>query len=102
MKYYTHDAPLVSDKEYDALYRELTELEQLEGYSLPYSPTRRVGDDILEGFPHTHKARLWSLDKAQNHQELADWLDKNQRFVDDYNASHDEQPQAGLHLDAEI
>ncbi len=92
VEYYTHDAPLVSDKEYDALYRELTELEQLEGYSLPYSPTRRVGDDILEGFSkHTHKARLWSLDKAQNHQELADWLDKNQRFVDDYNASHDEQ-----------
>ena len=42
-------------------------LEEETGYILPYSPTLRVGDIVLEGFSkYTHKGRLWSLDKAQS------------------------------------
>ena len=64
--YYTKDNPLVSDKEYDALYQELQELEAATGIILPQSPTQRVGDRLLPGFPkHAHLAPLWSLDKAR-------------------------------------
>ncbi|MBO4539540.1 MAG: hypothetical protein J5781_04630, partial [Clostridia bacterium] len=42
-EYYELDNPTVSDKEYDALYYELVGLEYTLGYSLPESPTHRVG-----------------------------------------------------------
>ena len=67
-EYYSLDNPSVSDKEYDKEYDELQELEKETEYILPYSPTLRVGDIVLEGFKkYTHKARLWSLDKAQSY-----------------------------------
>ena len=63
--YYTMDSPKVSDKEYDELYDELVSLEKDTGYVLSYSPTQRVGGDILERFEkHIHLGRLWSLDKS--------------------------------------
>ena len=65
--YYTLDAPLVSDKEYDVLYDKLVALEAESGIILPHSPTQRVGGELLNGFtPHLQFALLWSLDKAQN------------------------------------
>lgn len=42
--YYTLDAPLVSDKEYDVLYDRLIQLEAESGMVLPDSPTQRVGE----------------------------------------------------------
>ena len=41
--YYEEDAPVVSDAEYDKLYDELRDIESEEGFSLPNSPTHRVG-----------------------------------------------------------
>lgn len=44
-EYYIYDSPTVSDFEYDALLRELEDLEKLyPEYILPESPTQRVGD----------------------------------------------------------
>src|SRR4051812_20604869 len=72
--YYTLDQPSTSDKQYDELYDELVQLEQLTGHALPDSPTQRVGGEILKGFePHRHRARLWSLDKAQDAEDLLAW-----------------------------
>ena len=71
-QYYTLDNPSISDKEWDALYDELTALEKETGVRLPDSPTRRVGGAVLAGFePHTHLARLWSMDKAQSREAFA-------------------------------
>ena len=90
--YYMLDQPSVSDQEYDRLYDELASLETETGHVLAWSPTQRVGDELLPGFgKYTHRAPLWSLDKAQTPEELQDWLERNQRFVADYNASHEEQ-----------
>lgn len=73
--YYEQDAPLVSDAEYDALYDELTALEQQKQRVLPDSPTRRVGGTPLTAFAsHTHLGRLWSLDKVRSETALSDWL----------------------------
>ena len=70
-EYYVLNNPSVSDKEYDLKYDELSKLEKETGVVLPYSPTLRVGDVVLPEFQkYTHKARLWSLDKAQTIEEL--------------------------------
>lgn len=83
-EYYSLDSPSVTDKEYDIKYDELRKLEIEENYILPYSPTLRVGDVVLEGFKkYTHKGKLWSLDKAQSLQEIIDWHNRNLKFIND-------------------
>lgn len=83
-EYYSLDNPSVTDKEYDKKYDELKKLETEENYVLPYSPTLRVGDTVLEGFKkYTHKARLWSMDKAQTVEELMSWHNRNVKFVEE-------------------
>lgn len=91
--YYTLDEPLLSDKEYDALYDQLVALEKETGVTLPDSPTQRVGGEILKGFaPHRHLAPLWSLDKAQNIEQLRSWHDRVVRLVNDYNTKNPDNP----------
>lgn len=81
--YYEQDAPLVSDSEYDALYDELLRLEQESGVVLPGSPTRRVGGAPQGGFvPHTHLARLWSMDKVRTAEGLNDWEARVRRLTE--------------------
>lgn len=92
--YYTLDNPQISDAEYDRLYDRLVALEAETGVTMPDSPTRRVGGELLKGFDqHRHLARLWSLDKAQSEEDLRAWLARVERLVADYNAKHpDEEP----------
>lgn len=91
--YYTLDQPLVSDKEYDLLYDELTALEAQTGVTLPDSPTVRVGGELLQGFkPHRHLASLWSLDKAQNEEQLQSWNNRALKLIADYNAKNPATP----------
>lgn len=93
-EYYSLDNPSVSDKEYDSKYDELRALEEETGYVLPYSPTQRVGDVVLQGFnKYTHKARLWSLDKAQSFEEIKDWHNKNVKFVNEMNSRGENLPE---------
>ena len=74
-EYYVLDAPSVTDREYDALYDELKELERATGTRLADSPTRRVGGEPVKGFArHTHIAPLFSLDKAVTEDELSAFL----------------------------
>ncbi len=88
--YYTLDNPKVSDKEYDRLYDELVVLEGETGIVLPDSPTGRVGGEVLDKFKkHKHLAKLWSLDKAQNKQELKNWEIRINKIINDYNNTHE-------------
>ncbi|MBW7474941.1 NAD-dependent DNA ligase LigA [Paenibacillus oenotherae] len=92
--YYTLDQPTISDKEYDALYDELIQLEQETGYVMPDSPTGRVGGEIIKGFaPHRHRSPLWSLGKAQNIEDLIAWNTRIRKGIADYNTKNpDEAP----------
>ena len=73
-KYYTLDAPVISDAEYDKLYYELVDLEEKTGVILPDSPTQKVGDKVLKGFKkHKHRVRLYSLNKIRDFDDLRDW-----------------------------
>lgn len=91
--YYTLDQPGISDAEYDKLYDRLVTMERETGITLPDSPTQRVGDQLLKGFDeHKHKSRLWSLDKAQNRDDLAAWHTRATKLVNDYNSKHPDDP----------
>ncbi|MDK0618493.1 NAD-dependent DNA ligase LigA [Clostridium perfringens] len=91
-EYYVLGNSSVTDKDYDKKYYELVDLEKETGYKLPYSPTQRVGDVILPEFKkYTHKARLWSLDKAQSLEEIREWHNRNVKFLEEYNRTSDEE-----------
>lgn len=87
--YYTLDEPLLSDKEYDALYDELKALEKETGIIKSYSPTQKVGGEILEGFEkHTHLVPLWSLEKSQSYEELREWEKRVKKRIRDYSEEY--------------
>lgn len=80
-RYYTLDAPTISDKEWDALYNQLLALEKETGIILPSSPTQKVGGECLQGFEkQKHITPLMSLDKAQSFEELDAWEARNQKL----------------------
>lgn len=70
-RYYEQDAPEITDAEYDALFRELSELEELHPeLADPNSPTRRVGGAPAEGFAtYRHRRPMFSLDNAMSLEE---------------------------------
>ena len=71
VNYYDLDAPTISDKEYDALYYELVDLEKELGVILPNSPTQRVGGDALDKFvKKRHEIRLYSMNKVRSFEDL--------------------------------
>jgi DNA ligase (NAD+) len=70
--YYQHDAPEISDREYDLLRRELEDLEAAHPeLVLPDSPTQQVGAEPAEGFATaSHRSPMLSLDNAMNADEM--------------------------------
>ncbi|WP_027634568.1 NAD-dependent DNA ligase LigA [Clostridium hydrogeniformans] len=91
-EYYVLDKPSISDKEYDKKYDELLNLEKETGFVLSYSPTQRVGDGVLPEFSkYAHKARLWSLDKAQSLEEIKEWHKRNKKLWDEYNRTNEDK-----------
>ncbi len=74
--YYECDAPEISDYEYDALFRELVELEaQFPELDSPSSPTKRVGGKALDKFEKfTHNVKMGSLTDVFSYDELADFM----------------------------
>ena len=80
--YYYSAEPVMSDKDYDALYDELVRLEKESGVTLPDSPTHRVGAEALTAFePHTHISRLWSMDKVQSIEALDEWIKRTEKLA---------------------
>ena len=77
-RYYVLDAPVVSDTEYDALLRELTDLEErYPGVRTPDSPTQRVGGTYSTLFsPVQHLQRMMSLDNVFSAEELQAWAER--------------------------
>lgn len=90
--YYTLDAPLVSDGEYDKLYDRLKQLENEIGIHPENSPTQKVGGEVLEKFEkHFHISRLYSQDKAQSYDDLKNWIDRATRLRNAYNENNDDK-----------
>ena len=72
-RYYVLDDPLISDSEYDQLFRELQKLETDNPNLITEdSPTHRVGAEPLSSFGSwTHRMPMLSLANAMNEDELA-------------------------------
>ena len=78
--YYVLNAPTVSDQEFDALLRELQDLERdYPQYQDPLSPTQRVGSDISKGFTQVrHERPMMSLSNSYSIEEVQDFLRRAQ------------------------
>ena len=76
--YYENDAPEISDYEYDALFRELVDLEaEFPSLASPTSPTKRVGGRALDKFEKfEHKVKMGSLTDVFSQDELRDFTDR--------------------------
>ncbi len=82
-RYHVLDRPVVSDAEYDRLFRELVRLEeQHPGLVAPDSPTQRVGALPAEEFrPVAHAIPMLSLANCFSDAELVAWRDRVRRIL---------------------
>ena len=86
-RYYVEAAPLISDKAYDGLFRELRELEaQHPELATPDSPTQRVGGRPSEGFVQVaHRVPMLSLDNLYADKDgpvaLAKWIHSVEKLL---------------------
>lgn len=80
-RYYVENAPEISDQEFDALMRELQELEARHPEMHDdNSPTQRVGSDLSSEFQQVaHRYPMLSLANTYNRQEVADWYESVSR-----------------------
>ncbi len=100
-RYYERDAPTLSDEEYDALYRELTDLEgAYPELASGESPTQSVGGSRSEMFePVEHLERMYSLDNAFSLEEVQAWADRIDRAIGEVPALLCELKVDGLAVD---
>jgi len=77
-QYHTLDKPEISDREYDKLFAELTELEkQFPDFAMPDSPTQKVGGQVLDAFEKVeHRMPMLSLQNTYDEAEIRDFEEK--------------------------
>jgi len=82
--YYVLDDPIATDEEYDTLYRAIESYEKQNPlYVDEYSPTKRVGGVIREGFTKaTHRAAMWSMEDIFDIDGLQTWFERIHKNVD--------------------
>ncbi len=83
--YYQDAAPIISDREYDRLYKELVDLEtQFPDLRTPDSPTQHVGGKPLEAFVQIqHRAPMLSLDNTYSEEEVVNFYKRIARLLPD-------------------
>ena len=83
--YYVLDNPLVTDEEYDKLYKEVEEWEKKHPDKADAtSPTQRVGDVVLDEFKKAkHITKMWSMEDVFNENEFSDWVNRVKKLSDE-------------------
>src|SRR5437899_1872272 len=83
--YYDEAAPIISDHEYDPLYKELVDLEtQFPDLVTPDSPTQCVGGRPLQAFEQvSHLIPMLSLDNTYSEAEVKNFYARMQRLLPD-------------------
>lgn len=74
-RYYVQNDPLISDFEYDGLYKQLEKLEKEDPSMISAdSPTQRVGVGLVKDFPKVqHLVPMLSLENSYDADDLLDW-----------------------------
>src|SRR6476660_307957 len=74
-RYYILNDPLISDFEYDQLYKSLEKIEaENPNLITPDSPTQRVARGLTKAFPTVqHLVPMLSLDNSYNSEDLVDF-----------------------------
>lgn len=82
-KYYVDSDPQISDSEFDRLVRELGDIEsRFPDLITPESPTQRVGEKPVEGFPTVaHTIPMLSLDNCFRVEELQEFETRIQKLL---------------------
>ena len=82
--YYVLDDPIATDEEYDTLYRAIESYEKQNPLHVDeYSPTKRVGGVIREGFSKAaHRAAMWSMEDIFDINGLQTWFERIHKNVD--------------------
>nr|WP_306901625.1 NAD-dependent DNA ligase LigA [Arthrobacter sp. B1I2] len=82
--YYQEDEPLVSDAEFDTLFRRLEEIEALHPELVANdSPTQEVGGEVSAAFaPVEHLQRMYSLEDVFSLEELEAWLNRAEAGIE--------------------
>lgn len=83
-EYYMNDRSLVSDQEFDAMMRELQDLElQYPELASPHSPTKRVGGEVNKSFRQvTHRFPMLSLGNTYSIGEIEEFEARTRRLLD--------------------
>ena len=83
--YYVLDKPTMTDSEYDKLYKELKKIEEANPDLIyPYSPTQRVTGTPSNAFQQVeHRQRMYSLDNAENINDIEKWLQRLEKITDE-------------------
>lgn len=81
--YYNLDNPILSDTQYDELYKQLKDLEdQYPQYRTKNSPTQRVGGKAAGLFaPVKHAAAMMSLDNSYSPDEIREWYERTAKTL---------------------
>lgn len=93
-RYYVLNDPLVTDTEYDSLYKTLEKIET-ENPSLitPDSPTQRVGNSLNKDFVTVpHLVPMLSLENSYNPQDLVDWDKRVKGLIDNSTVEYSVEP----------
>jgi DNA ligase (NAD+) len=82
-RYYEEAAPTISDREYDKLFRELSDLEKnFPNLAAVDSPTQRVSGKPLKAFTQiTHRVPMLSLDNTYSEEEVKDFYRRMERLL---------------------
>ncbi len=94
--YYVENRPAISDAAFDALVRELKDLEEAyPQFRSPDSPTERVGGQAAEGFAAVeHRAAMRSLDNATSAEDLQEFEERLQRALPEARCEYVCEPKA--------
>lgn len=102
-KYYVQDNPVLADAEYDALFRQLKDIEAKNPDLLtPDSPTQRIAKGLSEQFNSVaHLVPMLSLENSYNPDDLRDWDKRCRESVKEATIEYTVEPKydgAGISL----
>ncbi len=81
--YHVQASPVISDQEYDRLYRQLADLEkEFPALVTPESPTQRVGGEPVKAFAQVrHRVAMLSLDNTYSQEEVRSFVRRVQKLL---------------------